>query len=209
MAIIVGSFVLAAVVGVLDEVSSAFIAFSIFYMIPVYLASWFGNRTLGIVVAAWCAIIGFVADLSSLDALGVDPVYAVANLGLRLILFGSTAIVVSRLRVAMLHEKEASRREREAAEREHEAAERLADLNAMKDQLMRSVVSDAREPLGDIYARVVSLGFDMPKLTMGESQEALYEIADASRRLSELVNTLLEESRAAEAASSPHASASS
>jgi K+-sensing histidine kinase KdpD len=59
--------------------------------------------------------------------------------------------------------------------------------------LIRSVVTEAHEPLGDIYARVVTLGFDMPNLSMGESREVLKEIADASRRLSELVNTLLGE----------------
>ena len=55
---------------------------------------------------------------------------------------------------------------------------------------MRSVAIGAREPLGDIYARVVTLGFDMHKLSLGESREVLGEIAEASRRLSDLVNTL-------------------
>jgi K+-sensing histidine kinase KdpD len=102
-------------------------------------------------------------------------------------------VLFSRLHDAMRREQELVKRERQATDREREAAERLQELNEMQDRLIRSVVTEAHEPLGDIYARVVTLGFDMPNLSMGESREVLNEIADASRRLSELVNTLLRE----------------
>jgi signal transduction histidine kinase len=188
--VIVGaSFALAGVVGYVDAVSSAYIAFSIFYMIPIFFAAWFGNRIAAISVAVACGLAGLMADLWTLSSLGVDKWFAFANLALRLTLFVLVAVVMSQLHDAM-------GREKEVAEREREASERLQQLNEMKDQLMRSVAVNAREPLGDIYARVVTLGFDMPQLSMGESREVLNEIADASRRLSELVNTLLAEERA-------------
>jgi K+-sensing histidine kinase KdpD len=77
------------------------------------------------------------------------------------------------------------------AELEREATQRLQELNDMKDALMRSVIVGAREPLGDIYARIVTLGFDLPKLSVSETRVVLNEIADASRRLSTLVNNLV------------------
>ena len=143
---------------------------------------------------------GLLADLSTLPPLGVSRAFAVGNLGLRLTLFVLVAVVVSRLHDAMA-------REQELAVRERAASERIRELNEMQDQLMRSVAEDAREPLGDIYARVVTLGFDMQTLTMHESREALNEIADASRRLSQLVNTLLAEDQRAQAEAEPEVAA--
>ncbi len=164
---------------------------------PIFLAAWFGNRVVAVLVAVTCGLSGFAADIWTLDVLGVPQAYAFVNVGLRLILFGVVSILFSHLHDTLVRGTELAAREREAADREREAAERLQDLNEMKDRLMRSVVADAREPLGDIYARVVTLGFDMPRLTMGESREVLNKIADANRRLSALVDTLLDEQRAA------------
>ncbi len=61
---------------------------------------------------------------------------------------------------------------------------------------MRSVIVGAREPLGDIYARIVTLGFDLPTLSVSETRVVLNEIADASRRLSTLVNNLVPDENA-------------
>jgi signal transduction histidine kinase len=193
VAIVSASFMLAGVVGFIDAASSAYIAFSIFYLVPIFLASWVGTRTLGILVVVTCGFAGFAADAWTFTPLGVHGAYAYANLGLRLILFGLVCVLFSRLHAAMRREQELVKRERKATDREREAAERLQELNEMQDRLIRSVVTEAHEPLGEIYARVVTLGFDMPNLSMGESREVLNEIADASRRLSELVNTLLGE----------------
>jgi K+-sensing histidine kinase KdpD len=195
VAIVAASFVLACAVGLVDAASSAYIAFSIFYLIPIFLAAWFGRRVLGILVAVTCALAGFAADSWTLNALDVHGGYAFANLCLRLMLFTLVAVLFSRLHDAMRREQELVTREREAADREREASERLQELNEMQVRLMRSVVTDAREPLGDIYARVVALGFDMHQHNMGDSAEILNEIADASRRLSELVETLQQEDR--------------
>jgi K+-sensing histidine kinase KdpD len=124
------------------------------------------------------------ADLSSLDT--HHPVLAFVNLGCRLLLFVLIATLVSR-------SKETRDREQHLAELEHEAAQRLQELNDIKDALMRSVIVGAREPLGDIYARIVTLGFDLPTLSVTETRAVLAEIADASRRLSTLVNNLIPE----------------
>lgn len=200
-ALIVGAaLLLAVVVGLVDAVSSVYIAFSIFYLIPIFLAAWHANETSAICVAVASAFAGLAADLETLQHLGVDPSYAFVNLVLRLVLFVLIAIVLARFHGAMAREKVVS-------EREREASERLEELNRMKDQLMRSVVMEAREPLADIYARVVTLGFDIPNLSTGQSREVLNEIADANRRLSELVNTLLDEEQLKQDAPEPEVGA--
>ena len=148
---------------------------------PIAIAAWYGDRVTGLLLAVSAGLGGLVADLVSLDH---HLFFTLVNLGCRLVLFVLIAALVSRL-------KETRDREQHLAELEHEAAERLQELNDIKDALMRSVIVGAREPLGDIYARIVTLGFDLPTLSVTETRAVLAEIADASRRLSTLVNNLI------------------
>jgi hypothetical protein len=187
VALALGCLVLVAMIAFIDGRSSAYIAFSIFYVVPIALAAWYGDRTVGLVVAVACGLGGLAADLTSSH---VDPIFSWGNLGLRLVLFLLVATLISR-------QRETREREQRLAELEREAMQRLQELNDMKDALMRSVIVGAREPLGDIYARIVTLGFDLPTLSVSETRVVLNEIADASRRLSTLVNNLVPEGSAA------------
>jgi hypothetical protein len=187
VALALGCLALVATVAYLDWLSTSYIAFSVFYVVPIAIAGWYGDRTIGLVVAVACGLGGLVADLSSTDA---HLVFALVNLGCRLVLFSLIAMLISR---AM----QTRDREKRLAELEREATQRLQELNDMKDALMRSVIVGAREPLGDIYARIVSLGFDLPTLSVSETRIVLNEIADASRRLSALVGNLVPDELAA------------
>jgi hypothetical protein len=187
VALALACLALVATVTFVDSRSSAYIAFSIFYVVPIALAAWYGDRTIGFVIAVASGLGGLVSDLSSIDA---HPLFALANLGFRLVLFILIATLISRV-------KQSREREQRLAELEREASQRLQELNDMKDALMRSVIVGAREPLGDIYARIVSLGFDLPTLSVSETRVVLNEIADASRRLSTLVNNLVPDENAA------------
>ncbi len=181
IALMLGCLALVATVAYLDWLSTAYIAFSVFYVVPIAAAGWYGDRTTGLVIAVACGLGGFTADLSTPDAhIG----FAVVNLVCRLLLFTLIAELISRAKLTR-------DREQRLAELEREASHRLQELNDMKDELMRSVIVGAREPLGDIYARIVSLGFDLPTLSVSETRAVLAEIADASRRLSALVNNLV------------------
>jgi K+-sensing histidine kinase KdpD len=181
VALAVGCLALVAAVAYIDSISSSHIAFSIFYVVPIAIAAWFVDRSIGLVTAVACAVGGLAADLASTDP---HPGFAFANCGLRLVLFILVAALISRIKVTR-------DREQQLAELEREAMARLQELNDMKDALMRSVIVGAREPLGDIYARIVTLGFDLPTLSVSETRVVLSEIADASRRLSTLVNNLV------------------
>ena len=70
-------------VGYVDGRTSAYVAFSIFYVVPIFLASWFGNRLTGVVAAVGSAMCGLAADILSI---GARPIYAYTNLASRLLL---------------------------------------------------------------------------------------------------------------------------
>ena len=180
VALTLGCLALVAIVAFVDSRASE-IAFSIFYVVPIVIAAWYGDRVTGLVVAVASGLGGLLADLVSLDH---HLFFTLVNLVCRLVLFVLIATLVSRL-------KETRVREQHLAELERAAAARLQELNDIKDALMRSVIVGAREPLGDIYARIVTLGFDLPTLSVTETRAVLAEIADASRRLSTLVNNLI------------------
>ena len=46
----------------------SFIAFSIFYVVPIALAAWYGDRTIGLILAVSAGLGGLAAELSSLGA---------------------------------------------------------------------------------------------------------------------------------------------
>ena len=48
---LLSALALACLVGLVDAATSAYIAFSIFYLIPIFLASWFANRIAAIAIA--------------------------------------------------------------------------------------------------------------------------------------------------------------
>jgi hypothetical protein len=189
IALALGCLALVATVAYIDRRSSYYIAFSIFYVVPIAFAAWYGDRTIGILTAIASALGGFAADIWATAA---HHLFAVVNMGLRLVLFTVVALLISQMKVTR-------DREQKLADLEREAMQRLQELNDMKDALMRSVIVGAREPLGDIYARIVSLGFDLPTLSVSETRAVLAEIADASRRLSTLVNNLVPDEAAAHA----------
>jgi hypothetical protein len=167
------AFGLIGVVGYVDGHVSG-LAFSPFYLIPVCLVTWFVARPAGIAAAMAASVLGLGVEMWwGESAAG----YAFANAGLRLSLLTAAALVLGRLHRAISHERRVAELEREAA--------------ALRAQLMRSVALDAREPLGLIYANVVDLGFEMSSASTGDSRAVLREIASASSRLTELVDTLM------------------
>lgn len=176
---------LVVLVGYIDGRSSAFIAFSIFYIPPVALATWFSGRLAGVAVAGAAALMGLAADLWTMH---VSHIYPITNMCFRLLLFSATALVVARL-------QEALERERALSEANREAAQRLQAANDLKDALMRTVVDDIRAPLGSIFASAVTLRMAQRDLTSADAVELVGLIAEASSNLSALVQQLTEAER--------------
>jgi K+-sensing histidine kinase KdpD len=141
------------------------LSFALFYLIPVFLSAWYLGRLAGVGLAAASAGFGLAADLVSDHA---DVGYAYANSGFRFALLLVVALTVSRL---------------------HEAMDRERQAAAAQATLMRSVAADAQTPLGDIYARVVDLGFDL-NVDEAAKRELVGEIVRASGKLGRLVRQL-------------------
>jgi signal transduction histidine kinase len=178
--ILVASLALVVVVGFIDGNVGTHIAFSIFYIPPVALATWFSGRLAGVAVAAVAALMGLVADLWTEH---VAQIYPITNMFLRLLLFTAAALVIARL-------QEALQRERALSEANREAAERLQAANDLKDALMRTVVDDVRAPLGSIFASAVTLRMAQRDLTSADAAQLVGQIAEASSNLSALVEQL-------------------
>lgn len=179
------SLALVGVVGFIDGRVGSHIAFSIFYIPPVALATWFSGRLAGVTVAATAAFVGLVADLWTTH---VGQLYPITNMVLRLILFTATALLIARL-------QEALQRERALSEANRIAAERLQAANDLKDALMRTVVDDVRAPLGSIFASAVTLRMAQRDLTSADAAELVGHIAEASSNLSGLLQQLIDAER--------------
>lgn len=71
--------------------------FSILYILPVMAAAWFGNKSLGITVSVFAAIVWFVGDLFS-GRIYSQPFIPYINTAARMILFMSFSILVNAIR---------------------------------------------------------------------------------------------------------------
>lgn len=165
--IIAGAVAFIAVVGFIDSRFPE-LTFALFYLIPVFLTSWYIGRAVGAGIATASAVFGLVADIVSDNA---SIGYAYANGAFRLVLLLIVGSIVVRLHVAI-------------------ARERLTATT--RGELMRRVAAGAQEPLGDINARVVDLGFEL-SASAPDRRQLIGEIVQASGRLARLVQQLEEE----------------
>jgi PAS domain S-box-containing protein len=63
VSITVLAFVLSLLLGVIDYVTGPEFAFSIFYLLPIILASWFGGRSSGVLISIACCVCWLEAEL--------------------------------------------------------------------------------------------------------------------------------------------------
>ena len=97
-----------ALVGVKSLPMSAEVSYWIFYLIPVFLVTWFSKRWVGIMISTICAFTLFIADISSwitYSHFTIPYWSAIARLGSFLIL----TFTFSSLKSALKNEKEFSR----------------------------------------------------------------------------------------------------
>src|SRR5687768_13145329 len=65
MKVPVVSFLLIAIVGLLDFITGTDISLSLFYLLPVTLCSWCVNRKISLVAALLCGLAALVSDAAS------------------------------------------------------------------------------------------------------------------------------------------------
>jgi len=96
------------VVGVLDHLTGGEIVFSVFYVLPVGIATWYSERTAGLVFALASSVVGYVAELAA----GYPyhhPLIPIWNACVRLSFFVIIAMLLSALRDRLAAEQRLAR----------------------------------------------------------------------------------------------------
>lgn len=101
-------FLLIGLVAIADHFTGFEFSFSIFYLAPVIIASWFGGRIIGTIVAITCAIVWLVVDVTSGHVYS-NLLISFWNSGVRLGFFLLTSHLVSKVRFHLDREKELAR----------------------------------------------------------------------------------------------------
>jgi diguanylate cyclase (GGDEF)-like protein len=101
LAVFLAAVLMVGTIGWLDYRTGIYLSFALFYLAPIGLCTRYAGRAWGLGVAAICASVGLIGDLSSLGTYGVLPIWnAVTRLGV----FVVVVVVLARLREA--HEAE-------------------------------------------------------------------------------------------------------
>ncbi len=96
---------LVVLVGALDLATGREISFSLFYLAPIALVTWYCGRNSGIVIALLCATTWFYGELFSQQTYSHE-IIRYWNSGIRLGFFLVVSFLIARLRVALLAEQE-------------------------------------------------------------------------------------------------------
>jgi diguanylate cyclase (GGDEF)-like protein len=107
-AILATALVALAVIGVLDYLTGGEIVFSVFYVLPVGMATWYSDRTAGLVFASASSVVGYVAELAGGYPYH-NPLIPIWNAGVRLSFFVIIAMLLSALRDRLAAEQRLAR----------------------------------------------------------------------------------------------------
>jgi diguanylate cyclase (GGDEF)-like protein len=100
--------VLVFLIGVIDYQTGYELAFSLFYLIPICLATWVSGRDLGLLVSILGACVWYLADVLSGHIYTSSLIY-LWNTGIRLGFFAVVTFVLASLRESLDHERNLSR----------------------------------------------------------------------------------------------------
>jgi len=100
--------VLVLLLWAIDYLTGPDFSFVVFYLIPVFLVSWFAGKNAGISISLMSGLAWFVADLLTMTAAG-HPSIPYLNLVTKLGFFLFVNVTVSSLRVSLQREREMAR----------------------------------------------------------------------------------------------------
>jgi len=103
-------FVLIGIIGTLDFLTGYELSFSVFYVIPIFLVTWFAGRKLGIMTSIVSAFVWFVADIVAAHPYS-HALIPVWNSLIRLTFFLVITYLFSSLKNSTEREKELSRKD--------------------------------------------------------------------------------------------------
>jgi diguanylate cyclase (GGDEF) domain len=105
--IIIG-FVLIGIIGICDFLTGYELAFSVFYVLPISLVTWFTSRRLGLVTSFASAIVWLVADISTGHPYS-SSIFPIWNTLMRFTFFVIITLLLSSLKTSITLERELSR----------------------------------------------------------------------------------------------------
>lgn len=91
--ILIIGFVLVLIIGVIDFTTGTEISISVFYLLPIYLVTWFSCRWFGVLIAFASAIVWLIADLLS-GHIYSHPLIPYWNMAVRLFFFLTLYLLV-------------------------------------------------------------------------------------------------------------------
>lgn len=97
-----------AFIGLVDHATGAEIAFSIFYLVPVATTAWIDGKLAGVCASLICGGVWLLADLKAGHEY-TEPWIPYWNMTVRIGFFVIVAIMLSRLRLSQIRERELSR----------------------------------------------------------------------------------------------------
>ncbi len=103
-------FVLIGLIGLTDYLTGYELAFSVFYVIPISLVTWYASRQLGIVMSLASAIVWLGADIGTGHTYS-HPLIPIWNTLIRLAFYVFITLLLSALRNVTEHERELARKD--------------------------------------------------------------------------------------------------
>ena len=106
--LIITCLALVALVSLVDHLTGRYLAFSLFYLVPISLAAWAGSRRLALLLSVICAVMwGFIDYQAGMDYPHFG--YEVWNASIRLGFFFITTVLLAGLRAAYQRERALAR----------------------------------------------------------------------------------------------------
>lgn len=101
-------FAIVVLVGVIDHITGPELFVSIFYLLPIFLVTWFTERWMGVTISIVSAITWLITDFTAGHAYSY-PAIPYWNMIVRLGTFLIMTLILSALKKALEHEKELAR----------------------------------------------------------------------------------------------------
>ena len=102
------AFALILILASLDHLTGYELSFSVFFLIPISLAAWYGHRNLGYIVSAGAATAWMIVEGISAQPYSEEWILY-WNSAMRLVMFALVAYLIARLRMALARQQHLAR----------------------------------------------------------------------------------------------------
>jgi len=156
----------------------------LFYMIPVFLATWFSGFVAGVIVAVSCVLAWLSIDFQIVTSLYVKPDFFYINTAFKLIFLIIFVFIIAKLKSSMMHEKEMMNKIRSQNKE-------LQEFDKRKSDFVANVAHELKNPLG-IIKLVLENILDSKSSKQTADQEEFVLIKRNTERMIRLVTDLLD-----------------